>query len=203
MFAGCAEVRTIDYSAFKESRPRSVVVLPPLNESPDVQATYGLLSQVTVPLAEAGYYVLPVALVDETFRQNGLTASGDIHQVEPAKLREIFGADAALYLSVKEYGTSYKLIASETAVTVGARLVDTKTGVALWTGSARASSEENNQNSGGLVGMLVAAAVKQIISSVQEDAAYPIAGLAAGRLLLPRQPAGILHGPRSPKYMTD
>lgn len=204
LFAGCAEVKTVDYSAFKESRPRSIVVLPPLNESPDVQATYGLFSQVTVPLAESGYYVMPVALVDETFRQNGLTTAGDIHQVEPAKLREIFGADAALYITVKEYGTSYKLISSETAVTASAKLVDLSTGTVLWTGSARASSEEgNNQNSGGLVGLLIAAAVKQIVSSVQEDAAYPVAGLAGGRLLSAGQSTGILYGPRSPKYMTD
>ncbi|MFC5694163.1 DUF799 domain-containing protein [Pseudomonas sp. GCM10022186] len=204
VFAGCAEVKTVDYSAFKESRPRSIIVLPPMNESPDVQATYGLFSQVTLPLAEAGYYVMPVALVDETFRQNGVTAPGDIHQVAPKKLRKIFGADAALYITVKEYGTSYKLISSETAVTASAKLVDLNTGAALWTGTARASSEEgNNQNSGGLVGLLIAAAVKQIVSGVQEDAAYPIAGLAAGRLLSAGRSPGILYGPRSPKYMTD
>jgi hypothetical protein len=29
--------------------------------SPDVKAGYGVLSQVTLPLAEAGYYVFPVA----------------------------------------------------------------------------------------------------------------------------------------------
>jgi hypothetical protein len=159
---------------------------------------------MTVPLAEAGYYVMPVALVDETFRQNGLTAAGDIHQVEPMKLQKIFGADAALYVTVSDYGTSYKLISSESAVTVSAKLVDLKTGNALWTGRARASSEEgNNQNSGGLVSLLIAAAVKQIISSAQEDAAYPIAGMAAGRLLSGGQSAGILYGPRSPKYMSD
>ena len=70
LMAGCAvPTKNVDYAAFKASKPRSIVVLPPLNESPDVGATYGMLSQVTVPLAEAGYYVLPVALVDETFRQ--------------------------------------------------------------------------------------------------------------------------------------
>ena len=79
--AGCAPTKSVDYSAFKQSHPRSIVVLPPLNESPDVKATYGMLAQVTYPLAEAGYYVLPVALVDETFRQNGVTAPGDIHQI--------------------------------------------------------------------------------------------------------------------------
>lgn len=204
MLAGCVAPKTVDYAAFKQSRPRSILVLPPLNESPDVKATYSMLSQVTYPLAEAGYYVLPVALVDETFRQNGLTAPGDIHQVAPGKLQEIFGADAALYVTVKEYGTTYMLISSATIVTASAKLVDLKTGMTLWTGSASASSEEGNNNGGGgLVGMLVTAAVKQIISSSMDDAGYPIAGITGQRLLSAGQPAGILYGPRSPKYGTD
>lgn len=203
LFAGCAAPKSIDYSAFKQSQPRSIVVLPPLNESPDVKATYSLLSQVTFPLAEAGYYVLPVALVDETFRQNGLTAAGDIHQVAPGKLQEIFGADAALYITVKEYGTRYMLISSATIVTAGAKLVDLKTGATLWTGTATASSEEGNNNSGGgLVGMLIVAAVKQIINS-STDAGHPIAGITSQRLLSAGHSAGLLYGPRSPKFGTD
>ena len=68
LLGGCAAPKTIDYAAFKQSRPKSILVLPPINESPEVQASYSLVSQVTYPLAEAGYYVLPIALVDETFR---------------------------------------------------------------------------------------------------------------------------------------
>jgi hypothetical protein len=112
VLAGCAAPQPYDYTVFKQSRPRSILVLPPLNQSPDVKATYSMLSQMTYPLAEAGYYVLPVTLVDETFKQNGLTSAGDIHAVAPAKLREIFGADAALYVTVTQYGVSYRLIDS-------------------------------------------------------------------------------------------
>lgn len=202
--SGCAPVKTVDYQAYKQARPRSIVVLPPLNESPDVKATYSLLSQVTVPLAEAGYYVVPVALVDETFRQNGVTAAGDAHQLPPAKLREIYGADAGLYITVSDYGTKYMVLASATIVTVQARLVDLKTNTTLWTGSASASSQENQNNSGGgLVGMLVVAAVNQIVSNVVEDAGYPIAGMASARLLSAGHPAGLLYGPRSPRYGSD
>lgn len=78
LLGGCAAPKTIDYTAYKQARPKSILVLPPINESPEVQASYSLVSQVTYPLAEAGYYVLPIALVDETFRQNGLTTANDI-----------------------------------------------------------------------------------------------------------------------------
>ncbi|WP_025126747.1 DUF799 domain-containing protein [Pseudomonas sp. PH1b] len=203
LLVGCAAPKTVDYSAYKQARPKSILVLPPLNESPDVKATYSMLSQVTLPLAEAGYYVMPIAVVDETFRHNGVTNPADIHGLSPAKLNEIFGADAGLYITVKEYGTSYMLISSETVVTASATLVDLKTGTTLWTGSARASSEEgNNGNNGGLVGMLITAAVKQIINTAT-DAGHPIAGIASQRLLSAGRPTGLLYGPRSPKYGTD
>ncbi|MGH8382037.1 DUF799 domain-containing protein [Pseudomonas sp.] len=203
LLAGCAERRTIDYSAFKQARPRSILILPPLNESPDVKASYSMLSQVTYPLAEAGYYVLPVALVDETFRQNGLSTPGDIYQLPTNKLNEIFGADAGLYVTVSDYGTRYMVISSASIVTASAKLVDLKSGTTLWTGTATASSEEGNSNSGGLIGMLITAAVKQIINSTRDDASYPIAGMTGARLLTPYQNGGILYGPRSPKYGTD
>jgi hypothetical protein len=201
--SGCVPTKTVDYQAYKQARPRSIVVLPPVNESPDVKATYSMLSQVTVPLAEAGYYVVPVALMDETFRQNGVTAAGDIHQLPPAKLREIYGADAGLYITVSDYGTKYMVLSSATIVTAHARLVDLKTGTTLWTGAASASSQENQNNGGGLVGMLIVAAVNQIIASAVDDAGYPIAGITSGRLLSAGQPAGLLYGPRSPRYGSD
>lgn len=203
VLGGCVSPKTVDYSAYKQSRPKTILVLPPLNNSPDVKASYSMLSQVTYPLAEAGYYVLPIALVDETFRQNGLTTPADIHQAPANKLQDIFGADAALYITVTDYGTRYIIISSETVVTASAKLVDLKTGTTLWTGSARASSEEGGNNGGGnLIGMLITAAVKQIINSAT-DAGHPIAGVTSARLLSAGQPAGLLYGPRSPKYGTD
>ena len=203
LFSGCAApTKQIDYSAFKASRPHSILVLPPLNESPDIRATYSVLSQVTYPLAEAGYYVLPVAVVDETFRQNGLTVPADIHEVKSEKLRQIFGADAALYLAVSEYGSRYMVISSVTTVAVKAKLVDLRSGDTLWTGTAQAANDSSANSSGGVIGMLLNALVTQVINQ-STDAAYGVAGMVSIKLLSAGQPAGILYGPRSPKYGSD
>lgn len=198
LVTGCATPPAYDYTAYREARPASILILPPLNETPEVKATYGMLSQMTVPLAEAGYYVLPVALVDETFRQNGLANAAEIHQVEPAKLREIFGADSALYVTVVQYGSTYTLIDSSVRVEAKANLVDLRTGTLLWSGSAFAT-DQNNNSGGGLVGMLITAAVKQVMNTLT-DATYPVAGMASGQLLSAGRTNGILHGPRSPQY---
>lgn len=199
---GCATPVAYDYSAFKQSRPASILVLPPLNSSPDVAATYSLLSQVTLPLAESGYYVLPVSLVDETLRQNGLHNAAEMHEVGLDKLREIFGADAVLYIDIKQYGTSYAVLVSESRVSAAARLVDLRSGQLLWQGEATASSAEERSSNGGLVGLLVQAIVSQIVESVT-NRSHPIAGITSERLLSAGRPNGILYGPRSPNYLKD
>jgi len=199
--AGCAtQPEPYDYSAFERNNPSSIVVLPPVNTSPDVKASYSVLSQVTAPLAEAGYYVMPVAVVDETFKQNGLMNADEMHMAPPAKLREIFGADAALYIEVSRYGSSYKVLTSEVAVEASGKLIDLRSGDLLWQGSALASSAENQNNSGGgLVGMLISAAVNQVLNSLT-DRSHDIAGIASHRLLTTQRYGGILSGPRSPQY---
>lgn len=202
LLGGCATRKPYDYTAFKEARPASILVLPPLNSSPDINATYSMMSQATAPLAESGYYVFPVTLVDETFKQNGLTSPADIHDVSPTKLREIFGADAALYINVKQYGTSYVVISSETRVTAEGKLVDLRSGKTLWAGAATASSAEGDSNNGGLIGMLVKAAIRQIVETVSNQG-HVIAGQTSARLLSAGRPNGILFGPRSPMYLKE
>lgn len=201
LMAGCATQQPFDYTAYKESRPKSILVLPPLNNAPDVNASISVLSQVTYPLAESGYYVLPVTLVAESFKQNGLSNPAEIHAVAPAKLQEIFGADACLYITISQYGSTYTVLSSAAVVSAQARLVDLKTGAVLWTGAATATNENNNSQ-GGLVGLLVTAIVKQILNNVT-DASHPVAGLASQRLLSAGHPNGMLYGPRSPSYGKD
>lgn len=200
LLTGCATQRApYDYSAFQQAKPATLLVLPPLNDSPEVNATAGLWSHTTAPLAEAGYYVLPVALVDETFQQNGVQSAYEAQAIAPAKLREFFGADAAVYLKITQYGTSYQVLASDTRVTAEARIVDLRTGTQLWQGKATASSAEQQQSQGGVIGMLVTAVLHQIINT-STDAAYNYAGIASQRLLGAPRPDGVLPGPRSPLY---
>jgi hypothetical protein len=202
MLSGCAttQIEPYNYTAFKEADPKSILVLPPTHTTPNVRATNSVFAQVTRPLAESGFYVLPVSLVAESLKENGVTQAAEAHDIPLNKLQEVFGADAVLYLNVTEYGTVYRVVASDTSVTVQARLVNGRTGDLMWAGTARASTaEQQNQQQGGLVGMLITAVVTQVISSIRDDS-HPMAGLATQRLLTAGQPRGMLHGPRSPNY---
>lgn len=201
LIQGCATPATpYDYSAYKQAKPASILVLPPVNGTPEVMAVPSVMAQMTQPLAESGYYVMPVSLVDETLKANGVQTSDEAQQIPVQKLREIFGADAGLYVKVLRYGSVYKVVNSETAVTLEAKLVDLRSGQLLWEGSASASSAEQANNSqGGLIGMLVKAVVDQIVATTT-DRSHPMAGLASQRLLAAGRPNGLLFGPRSPNY---
>jgi len=93
-------------------------------------------------------------------------------------------------------------VSSAAIVSAEARLVDLSTGTLLWSGRATASNDEGNNNSGGLVGMLVTAVVKQIMNNVT-DASHNVAGITSMRLLSAGTPSGLLYGPRSPLYGKD
>ena len=196
---GCATPTPYDYTALRDAKPASILVMPPLNHSPDVTAPAGVLSQVTIPIAEAGYYVLPVAVTDEMFRENGIASAEDAQDIPAAKLRDIFGADAALYLDIKSYGTSYAVVSSATVVALEAILVDLRTGKQIWDGRASASSAEGQNSGGGLVGILVTALVNQVVNTLNERSVQ-ISGIATQRLLSSNMQRGLLPGPRSADY---
>jgi hypothetical protein len=189
---GC--VAPYDYTSFRSHPPRSLLVLTPLNESTDVRGTYGYLSSVTRPLAEMGFYVFPVAVVDQFMKENGMPTAGEMHQVPLGKLGEIFGADAVLYLKVKQYGSKYQVIASTTVVTAEGRLVDVKTGTALWEGTATA---QQSSSSGNILADLVVAVVDQAINS-STDQAHNLS-VQANTQLFTTKNHGLLFGPYFPK----
>ncbi|HHX33767.1 MAG TPA: DUF799 domain-containing protein [Gammaproteobacteria bacterium] len=195
---GCATGPTTvyDYTKLKDENPLSILVLPPLNNSLAVDAGYSFLSQVTYPLAESGYYVYPVAVVSDLFKHNGMTEPSDIHAVPVEKLREIFAADAVVYLKITEYGTSYKVLLSDTRVTAEARLVSLKTGEELWQGAATASTAEQQSTNQGLLGMLVIAVIDQVANTLS-DKGHQIAGMTSVRLLHAGGANRLLHGPRA------
>ncbi len=185
-----------DYTNFRRHRPRSILVLPPLNESTAVEATYGYLSTVTLPLAEMGYYVFPVAVVDLFMKENGMPTAGEMHQAPLDKIREIIGADAVLYVIVEQYGSKYIVISSNTIVRVRAKLVDTRTGTLLWQGKANA--QQGSGGSGSLLADAIAAVIHQAVSTAT-DKAHDVSR-TANVMLLTREKYGLLYGPYHPKY---
>ena len=199
LLQGCAAPQPYNYTNLRAHPPRSILVLPPLNESTDVMGPYSYVSTVSHPLGELGYYVFPVAVVDQYLKDNGMPTPGEMHQIPLEKVRDIIGADAVLYTTLTQYGTKYQVVNSVSTVGVRARLIDTQTGGLLWDGQAQV--QEATGGSGNAIADLVIAAVTQIINS-KKDEAHNVARTANWQLFMTPD-RRLLYGPHNPKYKSD
>lgn len=200
LVSACARVPPPDYASYRAHLPRSILVLPPLNETTDVNAPYVYLSTITRPLAECGYYVFSVAAVDAFMKENGLPTAGEMHGVSLAKIREVLGADAVLYVTIEGWGQKYRVISSDTVVKARAHLVDVDTGSTIWTGSAFAQ-QSSSAGQSDAISMLVAALITQIVSRIT-DPAHDLARTANGGMVSNEQ-HGFLLGPYHPRCDAD
>ncbi len=190
--SGCATT-PYDYSAFEKSKPRSIVIIPPNNNSVAVNAPYIYLSTLSRPLAEKGYYVFPVSVIDHFLKENGLPTPAEMNGIPLDKIGEHIGADAVLYITIEDWGQKFQIVSSVARVKASLRLVDVKTGELLWESTAQAK-KSSDDGGGGLVGALVSAVVTQIVASTIAD---PTPGLArqANKVAINSQGRGMLDGP--------
>lgn len=165
--AGCATQEPYDYSALKRSNPRSILVIPPINNTVEVNAEYAYLSTVSKPLAEKGYYVFPVAVIDNFLKENGLPTPAEMNKIPLDKIEQYIGADSVLYVTIDKWGQSYKIISSVAEVEAKLHLVDVKTGETLW--EYHIVAEQASDSSGGLIGALASAVVQQVIGTITDE----------------------------------
>lgn len=192
LMTGCATTTPYDYSAFEEYKPRSILVLPPVNQSVEVGAPYIYLSRVTQPLAERGYYVFPVAVVDQLMKENGLPSSAEMHNVPLAKIKEVINPDAVLYITIDNWGQKYQVISSTAMVKVSGKLIDVESGALLWEGHAEAI-KKSDDGGGGLIGALASAVITQVIGKKIDQT--PNLARMANYQLFYTQDQGLLEGP--------
>ena len=197
--AGCVTTQPFDYSSFRNHRPRSILVLPPLNQTTDVNAPYTYLSTITRPLAECGYYVFPVAVVDAYMKENGLPSPEEMHGVALDKIRNIIGADAVLYVTIEEWGQKYIVIQSVTTIKAKARLIDTASGNVIWQGTQAVS--QGSGGGGDPIAMLITAALTQVINTMV-DYTHDLSRVANHTMIYDAK-QGFLAGPYLPSQEND
>lgn len=158
---GCAATPPVkkDLSAFNTAAPRSILVVPAINKSLDVDAPNYLLSTLTVPLAEKGFYVFPVNTAKFVLEQEGFYEGERIHQQPPETLAQLFGADAVLYVTIKRWDAKYALITTTVTVEFDYRMV-AKDGTEIWAATqAMQYTPQNNNSSGNPLVDLIATAI--------------------------------------------
>src|SRR4051812_25161081 len=95
--AGCvAKPAVKDYTAFRTQNPRSILVVPVLNNTTSLTAQDYFLSTVSAPFAERGYYVFPAHMVKSILEKEGLSDAGLVHSANPVRFGQLFGCDTVL-----------------------------------------------------------------------------------------------------------
>ena len=169
VLSGCQlTTEPYDYTAFNNHKPRSILVIPPQNNSLEPNAPYTYISTVTRPLAEKGYYVFPVAVIDTLLKENGLPTPAEMNTIPLDKIEQHIGADAILYVTLTDWGQQYEIISSKTIVKGHMKLVSVKTGATLWHAPIYAI-EASDSGGNGLIGALVNAAVAQVIGDLRDN----------------------------------
>lgn len=189
--SGCA-VQPYDYTALKAAKPRSILVIPPMSDSTDINSTYTFLSTISKPLAEKGYYVFPVAVVDTLLKENGLPTPAEMNSVPLDKIHAVTGADAVLYVHINQWGQKFQIVSSVAIVDSTVRLVDTRTGTLLWEAKVQAQ-QGSGDGGGGLAGALVAAIADQIVGALV-DKTYGLSS-QANFIAINHKTRGLLPGP--------
>lgn len=164
LLGGCvAQPVKKDMSAFQAAAPRSILVVPVVNKSLDVDAPNYVLAALPVPVAEKGYYVFPVNTAKYVLEQEGFYEGEQVHEQPPEVLARLFDADAILYVTITRWDAQYVLISTTVTVAFEYRLVS-RDGTEIWRERMQMQYTPQNNNSGGppiaqLIGALVNAAI--------------------------------------------
>lgn len=196
LLVGCAGNQAKpDLDAFNAHKPRSILVVPVVNESPEISAAPVFSSTITAPLAERGYYVFPLYLTELILRDFGLSEAGHVHMLPPQRFYELFGADAVLFVTIKDWSSKYLVLASSVVVSMEYVLKDTKTGTVLWQKTETVARNSGN-GGGGLIGMAIEAAINAALTDYR-----PLAQQANAQVFQPRW--GLPAGPYHAEYGKD
>ena len=182
-----------DLAAYEAANPRSIVVVPVVNQTLDVDAPNYVLSTLPVPIAEKGYYVFPVNTTKMVLEQEGFYEAERIQQQPPETIANMFGADAVLFVTIKRWDAQYVVLSTTVTVDFEYRLVS-KTGQELWKNSQSMRYSPNNNNSGGgALGVLISAAINAAVARAAPNY-MPLTTQANGIALVTGQNA-LLDGP--------
>lgn len=161
--AGCVAIQKPDLSAFVAAAPRSILVVPAINKTLDVDAPNYLLSTLTIPLAEKGFYVFPVNTVKVVLEQEGYYEGEQVHRQSPEVVAKLFGADAVLYVTINRWDAQYAILAATVTVDFDYRIVF-KDGRELWRANQRMQYSPQTNNAGHPLATLLVAVINAAIT---------------------------------------
>jgi len=202
ILSGCATAPKVvtkgeAYPKMYDEQPRSLLILPPMNESTDAEAKDYYMTTAEMPFALMGYYTFPTEMVSDIMKQEGVYDTELLYNLPMNKFAEYFGADAVLLTRIKKWDVSYMVVASKLTVSISAKIVSTKTSEVLWAHSGTVVVDLSGGNSGGGLAGLIVNTIATAVNTAAAD--YVDYAHQANARLIGTLPAG----PYSNMYMQD
>ena len=194
---GCATPKAPpDFSAFRAAAPRSILVVPIINKSLEIDASNYVLTTLAVPLAEKGYYVFPVNTVKYVLEQEGFYEPERVQQERPADLAQFFDADAVLFVTISRWDAQYAILTTAVTVELSYKMYD-RNGQEIWQAEKLVQYSPQQQSGGHPLAALIAAAISAVITKAAPNY-MPLARQANTQVLI-LEPTAIPDGPYSNK----
>lgn len=201
-FGGCAGHQAVtkgqEFPGMYEEKPRSLLIMPPMNESTAADAKDYYATTIEIPLAFHGFYVFPYEITSDVLKQQGIYDAELLYNMPLNKFYDYFGADAVLFTRIKKWDTSYIVLASNLTVSIDAEIKSTRSSRVLWkyNGTVVVNLSGGN-NSGGSLAGLIADAIATAINTAAAD--YTTYAKQANVRLIGSMPYGYYH----PGYLKD
>ena len=111
LIVGCGTTSKLNkaqaYKGMYEEKPVSVLIMPPINRSTNVDAKEYFHTTLNVPILNAGYYVIPPFLSMEILkRESAYDSELFIDKPSLTIFKEIFGADITLFTIINKWDKS-------------------------------------------------------------------------------------------------
>jgi hypothetical protein len=162
------------YKGFYEEKPVTVLVMPPINNSTNVDAKDYFYSTLSVPVCNSGYYVFPAFLAMETLQHESAYDSERFLDSDVSKFNKLFGADLLMFTVIKSWEKD-AVFTSQITITVQYIFKSAKTNEVVYKREGKiicdTSVKTGLSNSGGVLGLigLIADKTLSVINTAVTD----------------------------------
>ncbi|HPF45490.1 MAG: DUF799 family lipoprotein [Alphaproteobacteria bacterium] len=190
-----------DFTTFISADPHSILIVPVINHSEEVEAADLFLTTLPVPLSEKGYYVFPTNMVKKIMEEDGLGDPLLVHSADTTRLADLFGADSIIYVEILEWTNKYNVLSAGVQVHFLYTIKDGHDGKLLWQDEQNLIVDKSQGGSGNIFADLIATAIVAASDSLSSDYTYVANSANANAIYAPGQ--GIPAGPYSALYKSD
>lgn len=157
----------------------TVLVVPTINKTTQVNADRLFNSLISMPFAERGYYVYGPETTRMIFEADGLYEPEKVQETPADQLAQLFGSDVVVKVQIHFFDTSYYLLKTRSEIRLTYQVYD-KGGNLLLNFQDDVFLDQGGDASslGGLIASAITSAINRAVNNMM-----PVTDLAAKRMI--------------------